>query len=68
MPVTIAVMALLGHKVKKSLPQKTSLAKLLTQAATVKFTKKAQAKKLDLDLFRRTPRIETFPHQPRRRR
>jgi hypothetical protein len=67
LPVTIAVMALLGHKVKRSLPKKTSLAKLLTQAAKVKFAKKAQAKKLDLDLLRITPRWETLPHKGRRR-
>jgi hypothetical protein len=63
LPVTIAVMALLGHKVKKTLPKKISLAKLLTQAAKVKFTKKAQAKKLDLDLLRVTRRWETLPHK-----
>jgi hypothetical protein len=67
LPVTIAVTELLGHKVKKSLPKKTSLAELLTQAANVKFSKKVQAKKLDLDLFRPTPLWETFPHKPRRR-
>jgi hypothetical protein len=65
LPVTIAVMSLLGHKVKKSLPKKTSLAKLLTQAAKVKFSKKVQAKKLDLDLLRVTPRWETLPHKGR---
>jgi hypothetical protein len=68
LPVTIAVMALLGHKVKKRLPKKTPLAKLLTRAARVKFTKKVQAKKLDLDLLRLTPRWETLPHHGRRRR
>jgi hypothetical protein len=68
LPVTIAVMKLLGHKVKKSLPKKTSLAKLLTEAQQLTFTKKAQAKKLDLDLFRVTPRWEALPHQGRRRR
>lgn len=68
LPVTIAVTALLGHKVKKSLPKKTSLAKLLTQAAKVKFAKKVQAKKLDLDLFRATPRSETFPRKRRPRK
>jgi hypothetical protein len=68
LPVTILVMAQLGHKIKKRLPKKTSLAKLLTVAGKVKFTKKVQAKKLDLDLFRLTPRWETLPHQGRRRR
>lgn len=68
LPVTIDVMALLGHKVKKSLPKKTALGTLLTQAAKVKFTKKTQAKKLDLDLLRITPRWETWPHRRPRRR
>lgn len=68
LPVTIAVMALLGHEVKKHLAKKTSLAALLTQAGKVKFTKKVQAKKLDLDLFRVTPRLERLPHRPRRSR
>jgi hypothetical protein len=68
LPVTIAVMALLGHKVKKPLPKKTSLATLLTRAAKVKFAKKAQAKKLDLDLLRFTPVWETLPHRRRRSR
>jgi hypothetical protein len=68
LPVTIAVMALLGHEVKKTLPKRTSLATLLTRAAKVTFNKKTQAKKLDLDLLRITPRWETFPHKKRRRR
>jgi len=68
LPVTIAVMALLGHKIKKRLRKKTSLTKLLTRAAKVKFAKKVQAKQLDLDLFRETKLRETLPHKGRRRR
>lgn len=33
LPVTIAVMKLLGHKVKKPRPKKTTLTNLLTRAA-----------------------------------
>jgi hypothetical protein len=67
LPVTIDVMPLLGHKLKKRLTKKTSLAKLLTQVAKVKFTKKTQAKQLDVDHFRVTPRSETHPHRRRAR-
>jgi hypothetical protein len=59
--VTIDVMPLLGHGIKKRLTKKTSLAKLLKQAAKVKFTKKVQAKQLDLDHFRETPPLERLP-------
>lgn len=70
LPVTVDVMKLLGHKVKTRLAKKTTLAKLLRASAKVKFTRKAQAKKLDLDHFRETPLWETLPHRelPRRRR
>lgn len=68
LPVTIDVMPLLGHKVKKRLTEKTSLTKLLTKLAKVKFAKKKQAKALDLDLFRETDLRETLPHKPRAKR
>jgi len=67
LPVTITVMTLLGHSVRTPLPKKTSLAKLLRASAKVKFTKKAQAKKLDLDHFQETPLWETLPHSARGR-
>lgn len=65
LPVTIDVMTLLGHRVKTRLARKTTLAKLLRTSAQVKFTRKAQAKKLDLDHFRETPLRETVPHRAR---
>ena len=67
LPATIDVMTLLGHKVKTRLARKTTLAKLLRASAKVKFTRKAQAKKLDLDHFEETPRRETLPHRRRPR-
>lgn len=71
LPVTIAVMRLLGHRVKRTLPKKTPLRKLLRECATISFKRKTEAKKLDLDLFRETPLWETVPHargRGRRRR
>lgn len=67
LPVTLAVMKLLGHRVKVPLPKKTSLSKLLKSSSKVKFTKKAQAKKLDLDHFMETQLWETVPHSARKR-
>ncbi|MBK8996212.1 MAG: hypothetical protein IPM35_10770 [Myxococcales bacterium] len=63
LPVTIAVMKLLGHRVKSTLPKKTSLRKLLRECSAITFKRKAEAKKLDLDLFRETPLLETVPHR-----
>lgn len=65
LPVTIDVMKLLGHRVKTRLAKKAMLAKLLRESAAVKFTRKAQAKKLDLDHFRETPLWEALPHRER---
>lgn len=65
LPVTVSVMRLLGHRVRNSLARKTSLAKLLRESAVVKFTRKSQAKALDLDHFQTTPRWETVPHRER---
>lgn len=55
LPVTIDVARLLGHKVIETLPKKTSLSKLLAQAGALQFTRKAEAKSLDLDFFMPTP-------------
>jgi len=68
LPVTIDVMKLLGHRVKTHLIKKRTLASLLRESAKVKFTRKAQAKKLDLDHFKETPLWETLPHSERNRR
>jgi hypothetical protein len=67
LPVTVGVMRLLGHTVKRSLERKTSLAKLLRESAAVTFTRKTQAKALNLDHFRATPLWETVPHRERAR-
>jgi hypothetical protein len=67
LPVTIDVMTLLGHRVKTRLGRKTTLAKLLRASAAVTFTRKAQAKKLDLDHFTETLLWETVPHKVGRR-
>src|SRR5262245_58016367 len=68
LPVTIDVMTLLGHKVKARLAKRTTLATLLRASAKVKFTRKVQAKQLDLDHFRETPLWETLPHRAFSRR
>jgi hypothetical protein len=68
LPVTVDVMKLLGHGVKTRLAKKATLARLLRESARVKFTRKAQAKKLDLDHFKETPLWETLPHRALARR
>jgi len=68
LPVTVDVMKLLGHRVKARLAKQATLAKLLRESAKVKFTQKAQAKKLDVDYFKETPLWETVPHRERARR
>jgi len=68
LPVTVDVMKLLGHRVKTRLARKATLAKLLRESAKVKFTRKTQAKKLDVDHFEETPLWETVPHRERARR
>lgn len=65
LPVTVAVMTLLGHKVKRPLARRTSLAKLLRESAAVEFTRKLEAKALDLDHFKETKPMETIPHRGR---
>lgn len=68
LPVTVEVMTLLGHRVKTRLARKTSLARILREAAKVTFTRKTEAKKLDLDHFRETTLWETVPHSGLARR
>jgi hypothetical protein len=65
LPVTVDVMELLGHRVKTRLAKKSTLAKLLRESAKVTFTRKAQAKRLDLDHYQETPLRETVPHRKR---
>jgi hypothetical protein len=61
LPATIDVAALLGHEVVQGLEKKTSMRVLLEAAKTVQFTRKEQAKALDLDHFVRTPIWEEKP-------
>ena len=68
LPVTVAVMGLLGHTVKKELKAKTGLNKLLKAEAAVTFSsaKKSEARKIDRDHFVETQVRETIPHARRR--
>jgi hypothetical protein len=54
LPVTIGIMALLGHKVKHEIGRKTNLSTLLKEHKATVFKQKAEAKKLDLDLLQYT--------------
>jgi hypothetical protein len=69
-PVTIAVMGLLGHTVKKELKAKTGLNKLLAAQSRVAFSsaKKVEARKIDRDHFVETRVRETIPHGKRKGR
>jgi hypothetical protein len=69
LPVTVAVMGLLGHTVKKELKAKAGLGKLLTAQAAVTFSsaRKSEARKIDRDHFVETEVRETIPHGVTRR-
>jgi hypothetical protein len=58
LPVTIKVMALLGHGVNENLNQKTDLEPLMRDAATVVFSRREEVQKLNLEHFRETPLME----------
>ena len=62
LPVTIAVMELLGHMVVEDLPEKTDLGALMDMLAQVVFSRQAEAKALDLDHFEKTDLWENVPH------
>jgi hypothetical protein len=68
-PVSISVMGLLGHTVKKELAAKTGLTKLLKAHTTITFSsaKKSEARKIDRDHFVETQVHETIPHRTERR-
>ena len=63
MPVTIDVLELFGHDVIEHLTAKEDLDVLLDDAAEVQFTRKEQAKALDLDYFEETEVFEEIPHR-----
>jgi hypothetical protein len=69
LPVTISVMGLLGHTIKKELKAKTGLGKLLKEGAAVTFSsaRKSEARKIDRDHFVETGVRETIPHSIKRR-
>ncbi len=62
LPVTIDVMALLGHQISERLPQKTDLNTLLDSLAQITFSRQAEAKSLNLDHFEETEVWENIPH------
>ena len=62
LPVTVRIMALLGHQVIEELPQKTGLGTLLDLLAQVAFSRQAEAKAINLDHFEKTDLWENVPH------
>lgn len=69
LPVTIDVMALLGHQIAERLPQQTNLNTLLDSLAQITFSRQAEAKSLNLDHFEATDIWENIPHdQPLKKR
>ncbi len=62
LPVTVRVMALLGHRIVEELPQKTNLGTLLDALAQVMFSRQAEAKAINLDHFEQTDLWENVPH------
>lgn len=62
LPVTIDVMALLGHEVVERLPHQIDLNMLLDSLAQISFSRQAEAKALNLDHFEETEVWENIPH------
>jgi hypothetical protein len=62
LPVTIRIMALLGHRVAEDLPRQTDLSTLLDVLAQVVFSRQAEAKAINLDHFVQTDLWENIPH------
>jgi hypothetical protein len=62
LPVTIKVMSLLGHTVAEHLPKQIDLDTLLTALSQMSFSREAEAKALDLDLYVETEVWEHIPH------
>lgn len=62
LPVTIDVMALLGHRIKRRLEERTNLASILELVSQIQFSRQRQAKALDLDYFKETEIFERIPH------
>lgn len=62
LPITIEVMALLGHKVKEQLTSKTALSELLMEASNVIFSRQQEISSINTDHFEETELMETIPH------
>jgi hypothetical protein len=62
LPVTIKIMALFGHQVVEELPKKTDLGILLDTLAQIVFSRKAEAKAINLDYFEEAEIWENVPH------
>ena len=64
LPVTIAVMEVLGHKTIERLERKTSLDVLLNEVSNMVFLRQDEARQLNIDHFEETDLFETIPHRP----
>jgi hypothetical protein len=62
LPVTIAVMELLGHTVGERLSNRAQLSDLLNQASSVVFSRQDQIVRIDTAYLVETPEFETIPH------
>ena len=63
MPVTIDLMAVLGHKVVEQIEHTTELRQLMEQAVSVVFSRQGEVRVLDLDHFEETDEFEEIPHK-----
>lgn len=64
LPVTIDVMELLGHKVRRRITEQTALAELIETASNVVFSRQDEVRQLNLDYFKETELMEIIPHSP----
>jgi DNA/RNA endonuclease G (NUC1) len=64
LPVTIDVMALLGHQVIEPLVAATKLDQLLDEVANLVFSRQDAARQINVDYFEPTTLMETVPHTP----
>ena len=62
LPVTIDLMAVLGHTVVERLDTMTPLSELLLDAASVVFSRQDEVRRLDLEHFEKTELFECIPH------
>jgi DNA/RNA endonuclease G (NUC1) len=62
LPITIDLMAVLGHTLIERLDTKTDLGELLQDAASIVFSRQDEVRCLDLQHFVETDLFETVPH------